>query len=902
MKKLIEWQELEEKPYEPLKCIAQKAAADGCVLLKNENRILPIKKEETISLFGRTQIDYNKSGTGSGGLVRVDKVVNILEGIENNPKLTLNKELVEIYKKWIEKNPFDEGPGWAQEPWCQKEMVPDEQTVIKAREKSDIAVIVLGRTAGEDKDNSADKGSWYLTDEEEALLDIVSRHFEKTAVLLNTGNIIDMKWVEKYDIKTVMYIWQGGQQGGNAVADLLSGDITPNGKLTDTIAKDISCYPGVKNFGNEDCNIYEEDIYVGYRYFETFAPQDVLYPFGYGLSYTDFERKLLKAEDKNGKISIDVSVKNIGSYSGREIVEVYFEAPQGLLGKSKRELCAFAKTKLLLPGETENIHIEFNISQMAAYDDSGITGNKSCYVLEVGEYNIYLGGCVRCAEKVYTYSVNTLTVTEKFTEAMAPERDFEIMHPKALDGGYEVTYKKASKRTVNYDERIKAELPEEIPFTGNKGIKLADVKSGKSTMAEFVGQLSDTDLMCLVRGEGMCSPKVRAGSAGAVGGVTESLAGYGIPLAALHDGPSGIRMDSGEHATSLPNGTAIACTWDTALAEELYENVSIELCTHRIDSLLGPGINIHRVPLNGRNFEYFSEDPYLTGKIAAALIRGMAAYGNSATVKHFAANSQEFHRRDVDSVMSERAAREIYLKGFEYAVKEGGAASLMTSYNPINGHWSANNYELNTVILRNEWGYKGFVVTDWWPRLSVEQSETINLKNLVEAQNDVYMPTADALTHKDNLAEALEKGEITRAQLQRNAVNILSYLAKSHALERFVKFGGKLEKSLAENLEALKTAAEFTDITNDTDIKLHLDSTGKCLFCIEYSSDEPDISQMVISLMINNISAATMTVNGTKGKACVVYRDVSLAFTDADLKVVYPEGLLKINKIEIKKQ
>lgn len=897
-------EKLPSEPYKPLATLCRKAAAEGVVLLKNEGNILPVSDKEVISLFGRTQIDYNKSGTGSGGLVRVEYSINILDGIRNNPKLNLNEELVRIYQDWIEEHPFDKGKGWAQEPWCQKEMVPDESLVIKAREKSDVAVIVIGRAAGEDKDNSAQKGSWFLNDEEEALLKLVTKYFEKTVVLLNVGNIIDMNWVEKYDIKSVMYIWQGGQEGGNAVADLLCGDVTPCGKLADTIARDISLYPGIENFGNPDYNLYVEDIYVGYRYFETFKKEDVLYPFGFGLSYTEFDYNLVKAEEKDGIIRVELEIKNIGKYSGREIAQVYFEAPQGVLGKSARELCAFKKSKLLSPGESEILAFEVIVNNLCAYDDSGITGNKSCYVLESGEYNIYAGKCVRTAEKVYTHNVKELMVIKRCTEVLAPVRNFDVMHPVLKDGKYELTYKPVSKRTVDYRERIEKELPKEIEQCKDKGIKLVDVKNGKNTMEEFVSQLSDCDLMCLLRGEGMCSPKVRPGGQGATGGITESLSSFGIPVATFHDGPSGIRIDSGEEATSIPNGTLIACTWDVEIAEELYAMVSIELCTHNIDSILGPGINIHRVPLNGRNFEYLSEDPYISGKIGAALVRGVEGYNNSATVKHFAANSQEYRRQFVDSVVSERALREIYLKSFELAINEGCTTSVMTSYNPINGIMSLENYELNTVVLRQEWGYKGFVMTDWWPRLSETGTDINykNLKNMVEAQNDVYMVTEDALNNSDNLEELLDSGKISRGQLQRNAVNVLNYLMDSRAFERFVRNGGKLEKSLVEILDKLATVNCITRPENSREYAVTVENPGRYLLEIEYLSDAPKISQMIMSIKINGKNATTITVNGTSGEKKTIYRDVSIAHKDIELSFSYPDKLLMINKCVVLKE
>ena len=448
-----------------------------------------------MSFFGRTQINYIKSGTGSGGLVHTEYVVNIIDGALANPKISVNTELVDIYRAWVKENPFDEGNGWATEPWFQKEYVPDESIVKIAREKSDVAIIVIGRTAGEDRDNAPEKGSWYLTDEEEALLQVVSKYFENTVVLLNVGNIIDMKWVEKYNIKSVMYVWQGGQEGGNAVCDVLSGEVNPSGRLSDTIAQDISDYPSSKNFGGKDFNLYQEDIYVGYRYFETFAPEKVLYPFGFGLSYTEFDINPYSIKTHNDKISAVVIVKNTGNVKGSEVVQVYAEAPQGKLGKAKRSLCAFAKTAVIMPDKSDGILLEFDVNDLASYDDSGITGHKSCYVLEAGEYNIYIGNNVRDAKKAFTFTIDELTVTKHFTEALAPERDFDVLYPT---NNFKPAYRSVSTRTVDYDKRIADNLPETIEYTGDRGIKLVDVKNEKNTIEEFVSQLSDTDLRCIV--------------------------------------------------------------------------------------------------------------------------------------------------------------------------------------------------------------------------------------------------------------------------------------------------------------------------------------------------------------------------------------------------------------------
>lgn len=889
---------LKEKPYAPLADFARKVAAEGCVLLKNENNILPLEAGKTVSFFGRTQIDYNKSGTGSGGLVNTVYETNITDSVLKSGKISVNTELLEIYRNWLKENPFDKGEGWAKEPWCQKEMIPDEDVVKKAREKSETAVIVIGRTAGEDKDNAPEKGSWFLTDEEEALLEVVSKHFDKTAVILNVGNIIDMNWVEKYNIKSVLYVWQGGQEGGRAAADILCGDISPCGKLSDTIAKDISDYPSSKNFGNTEYNLYQEDIYVGYRYFETFAPEKVLYPFGFGLSYTSFEIKTDRISKNNDIIYADVTVTNTGDRCGREVVEIYFEAPQGKLGKSVRELCAFAKTKVLDPEESETLTFELNISDMASYDDSGITGNKSCYVLEEGEYNIYIGKCVRCAEKVFSFNIDSLTVTKKLSEALAPEREFDVMYPAYENGGFVPKYRNVSTRTVDYAQRIKDNLPKTIPYTGDKGIKLLDVKEGKYSMEEFIAQFSDEDLRCIIIGEGMSSPKVRPGSTGAFGGVTPSLNKFGIPVVCVCDGPSGIRLDNGDKATSLPNGTLIACTWDTESAKKLYELISIELSSNSIDSLLGPGMNIHRSPLNGRNFEYMSEDPFLTGKIGAALVQGINTHNNAATIKHFAANSQEFGRHRVVSVISERALREIYLKGFETAVKEGQAKSIMTSYNPLNERYTALNYELNTVILREEWNYQGFVMTDWWPNIKLPDSETINLKEMAEAQNDVYMLSGDALSANTNIQDTLNDGTLTRGQLQRNAMNLLRYIMTTHTFDRFIKNGYKLTESLKDKTDSLEIIYEKGNVANNESMDITYKKSGQHLMCIDYSADSSELSQLVLWIKINEAFTNSITVKGTNGASARAYVDYSTNLTDGTVSLSFPPAV-KINKITV---
>jgi len=810
-----------EKGYDPALYAqtARRAAAEGIVMLRNEGNVLPLPEGDKIALFGRGQFNYYKSGTGSGGLVNTSYVTGIAEALSES-SFVVNERLKGIYEEWLSDNPFDAGMGWAGEPWYQKEMPLTPEIVREAREESDTAVIIIARTAGEDQDNKAEAGSYLLTDLEKDMLCTVCGSFDRTVVLLNVGNIIDMKWVEEYHPTSVLYVWQGGQEGGNGVLDVLSGRVSPSGKLADTIARDIKDYPSTANYGDGERNFYQEDIYVGYRYFETFAQDRVLYPFGFGLSYTSFDlRSAAVSLDDTDRVQICVDVVNTGSASGKEVVQIYCQAPQGMLGKPSRVLCCFAKTKELQPGESQSLALSFPWSVAASYDDSGAAGHKSCWVLEAGEYLFYAGTDVRSAGCVGSVALHQTVVVKELEEACAPVREFTRMKPRtAEDGSVSTIYEPVPLRTVEPSARRKAGLPDNTECTGDLGYKLCDVEKGTVPMEQFLGQLTDKDLCQIVRGEGMCSPKVTSGTAGAFGGVTQRLKDFGIPIACCADGPSGIRMDCGTVAFAMPNGTCLACTFNEALCGELYEWEGMELRKNKIDTLLGPGINIHRNPLNGRNFEYFSEDPLLTGKMAAAQLKGMGRYNVTGTIKHFACNSQEYRRNFVEAVVSERALREIYLKGFEIAVREGGAYSIMTSYNPVNGFWSASNYDLLTTILRKEWGYDGIVMTDWWAKGNDEgePGRVENVSAMVRAQNDLFMVTmsAEENTQKDNSETGLKKGTVTRGEYLRSAANICRYLLRTPAYQRAQGLETELDRELAAF--AAKEANNFGEVVRIT--------------------------------------------------------------------------------------
>ncbi|HIS48258.1 MAG TPA: glycoside hydrolase family 3 protein [Candidatus Scybalocola faecigallinarum] len=770
--------------------LARQAAAEGCVLLKNEDNTLPLAKNTRVSVFGRIAFTYYKSGTGSGGLVNTTYVTGILDALKKQEDILVNEELVSIYEEWIKDHPFNKGAGWGQEPWSQEEMPLTDDIVAKAASASDAALVVIGRTAGEDQDTKVAEGSYLLTKTEEDMLEKVCRSFSKVAVILNVGNIIDMKWVHTYNPGAVLYVWQGGQEGGDGVFDVLTGKVNPCGKLTDTIAWDINDYPSTKNFGDDFENIYQEDIYVGYRYFETFAKDKVMYPFGFGLSYTTFDIQAKSFEEAGDCIKAHVCVTNTGSCKGKEVIQLYVSAPQGILGKPALELKAYDKTKELLPGESQSLCLCISKASLASYDDGGYTGHKSCFVLEAGTYQIYVGNSVRNTVPAGSFSVKETYVTEALEEALAPVKAFDRFKPVVKDGTFTLGSEPAPLRTIQPLSRRDQEKPADIPYTGDAGYKLADVYDGTIDMDTFIAQLSDEDLTYIIRGEGMCSPKVTPGTAGAFGGLTPSLQHFGIPAGCCADGPSGIRMDCGTTAFAMPNGTCLGCTFNIELVQELYQMEGMELRKNKIDTLLGPGINIHRNPLNGRNFEYISEDPYVTGTMAAAQVKGMGYAGVTGTVKHFACNNQEHHRRFSNAVVSERALREIYLKGFEMSVKDGGAYSIMTAYGGINGIWCAGNYDLNTTILRNQWGFKGLVMTDWWAEMN-EEGEKSSFKNtgiMVRSQNDLFMVTQDAENNSmgDTAYEALTQGRTSRGEFQRCAANICHMLMRSPVMDRYL--------------------------------------------------------------------------------------------------------------------
>ncbi len=741
--------------------LLRRAAAEGAVLLKNDG-VLPLS--EKIALFGRAQNDTFYSGYGSGGNVITPYRVSIAEGLKAGG-IPLAASLEEAYRTYSEEHPAEYG-GWGEWPRSLPEMPLTEEQVLSARKETETAVVVIGRAAGEDCDQELKKGSYYLTDREEKMLALVTGHFAHVAVLLNMGNLIDLSFTERYKVGAVLLLWQGGMEAGDACADLLTGKVNPCGKLADTAARAYSDYPTSGNFGNAAYNNYSEDIYVGYRYFSTKAQEKVLFPFGYGLSYTRFHSE---AEYAEGKVKF--CVKNVGERAGREVVQVYVRKPDGLLGNPARELAGFCKTALLRPGEEERGEIAIPPRAFCSYDRLA-----SAYVRCAGEYGIYFGTSSR-AERIASFTLDRVETEERLSRRVAPFRDLET---ETADGR-EVL--RGENRKGELRSEIEAQIPSPFPQNDEKP-HFSAVRKGEVSLGEFVASLTVPELEDLAYGAlKMDSPLGAGGNAGVMGGVSAALRERGVPPLTMTDGPSGIRLKA--KSSLLPIATALACTFDPALTEAVYAAVGEEMKARGSDVLLAPALNLHRDPLCGRNFEYYSEDPFLSGKMAAAAVRGLQSAGVSACPKHFACNNQEFNRSKNDSRLSERALRELYLYGFEICVKEGKPHFLMTSYNSVNGVQAYYHYELVRGILRGEWGFGGCVITDWWMHKGRSRlfKRMKNNPLRVRAGVNVLMPGGGYLGKKKQhggLKKGLDKkGRLTLGELQRNACEVLGAVLKN---------------------------------------------------------------------------------------------------------------------------
>lgn len=781
--------------------IARRAAEEGIVLLKNEEHLLPLKKGSKLALFGSGASRTVKGGTGSGD-VNERKSISIFEGLKDAGfVITTEKwlrEYEEEYKRkrleWKEeilektRSGTDFFTAYSTSPF----QVPAGPEIYTT--DADVAVFVLARNAGEGADRRAEKGDYFLSDEEYMLLSDICDKYEKVILLLNSGGVVDLSFLEKLPkIQAVLTVSQPGQEGGTAVADVISGLVSPGGKLTDTWAVSYNDYPNAGTFSHNNGNIekekYEEGIYVGYRYFDTFEIP-VRYGFGYGLSYASFTINTAWIEtSENGEVRVKVKVRNSSQeFSGKEVVQLYVSLPVGKLEKEFRRLCAFSKTRILAPKEEETIELTFDAQTLASFDES-----RAAWILEPGCYGIYVGSSLGESTLEGILKVKQEKVLAE-TEHICPLRETleELSAPTDK-------VRKRYEALVNNSENVPCFS---YDLVGNHTVRYCyDDKETEDEASRITRELSEDQLISLAVGDPGKGQGSNLGAAGisvpgSAGETSSCAAGQGVKAIALADGPAGLRLSQNyavsdgkvqmlpfeaaiergflydgpelegdiyyQYCTAFPVGTLLAQTWNEELIQEVGNAVGEEMERFKVTLWLAPGMNIHRNPLCGRNFEYYSEDPFLSGKIAAAMTKGVQKHsGCGTTVKHFACNNQEDNRSGSDSILSERTLREIYLRGFEIVIREAQPFAMMTSYNLINGIHAANNYDLCTKAARCEYGFQGLIMTDW---TTTQLSEDCTAAGCIRAGNDLVMPGEPK--DQENIRQALSDGTVSEKELR----------------------------------------------------------------------------------------------------------------------------------------
>ena len=754
------------------KALARRAAAEGIVLLKNDG-VLPLQTRK-IALYGPGSRMTVKGGSGSGD-VHERHSVTIEEGLKNagfefpttlwmdrfksKCDADVNSWRGDLEEKIKKFNPIQTmqmfifiGEHPMPYPACTP-VLPDELT-----DETDTAIYVLSRQAGEGKDRRVEKGDYLLSDVEEESLRLLRKHYKKLILVLNCGSVMDLSIMDEIRIDAVLFYGQGGMEGGNALADILTGKVNPSGRLTDTWGCRYEDYPSADTFGHRNGKLddeeYAEGIYVGYRWFDkqNIKPR---YPFGYGLSYTTFTENVEEVTPDY----VAVTVTNTGDYSGKDVLQLYISKPDGKLDHEKKALAGFVKTKLLAPGESQALQISYQLADIASFDES-----RSAFILEGGMYEIHLND--------------------------------------ALCG------------SILVEERIL----ETLKLIGNdQPTVIAEEVSPK--VKALLGKLTDRDKCKLVTGGGYsisCYNNVM----GAAGRTCTKLLKKGIPNIVLSDGPAGLNVNQSttvmpdgtprypeglpkdwqwgwlnkvgpllkgkpgkgktvyRYMTAWPSETVLAQSWNTELLEEVGCAIGTEMLEIGVSVWLAPGLNIHRNPLCGRNFEYYAEDPLFTGKMASAVTRGVQRQGGvGVSVKHYCCNNQEDNRMGVSANVSQRALREIYLRAFRIAVTEGEPWTVMSSYNRVNGNYVCNSFDFCTRVLRQEWGFKGLVMSDWNATEACSYAEAIN------AGNDLIMPGTPAVTKQ--LEKDLKTGALYRDALNLSAGRVLELIFKSDTCKEF---------------------------------------------------------------------------------------------------------------------
>ena len=835
--------------------ISRELAGECMVLLENDGA-LPLKETGKIALFGNGVRRTVKGGTGSGD-VNSRSIVNVEEGFKNagftvtsGSWLDKQGEMLDKskgeYLEWVKaeakRSSRSEFIIQFDHPYSAPAPVLITEEDCKEAD-TDVAVYVIARNSGEGSDRYNREGDYLLFAEEKKNLEMVAAHFKKTIVILNIGGVMELSGVKAIPgINAILLMGQLGNIGGDALADVVTGKVNPSGKTVDTWAKNYMDYPSSAKFshnGSVHDEEYEDGIYVGYRYFDSFGVEPE-YCFGFGRSYTDFSLQIDGAEAAGDRVQVRATVQNTGSvYAGKEVVQIYYSAPQGRMDKPYQELAAYHKTSLLKPGESEAMILTFAIKEMASYSEA-----DAAWVLEKGDYVIRVGSSagntevaavLTLAEEVKTQIGKNLFPLDIQLKEIKPDTTAaKTAYEKNSEGLGRVYHGSIQSSCIKAEHMVYQGKREEYKTDREKKLTVQDIKNGDCTVEELVAQLTVEEMA------DMCVGTLRAGEGNVVGNASYTVPGAagdtssilkvsrGIKNMILADGPAGLRLqphfkttkegkllpggsvmgDSFEpfdpdinedevdnyyqYCTAIPIGWSLAQSWNTELAEWAGDMIGAEMEQFGVDLWLAPAMNIHRNPLCGRNFEYYSEDPLVSGKIAAAITIGVQKHkGKGTTIKHFAVNNQEDNRYFVNAHVSERALREIYLKGFEIAVKESQPLSIMTSYNLLNGIHTANSYDLLQAMARDEWGFDGTVMTDWFtsqdmpeitgkfqPRYPISSSV-----GCIYAGNDIQMP--GCRKNVDDIVEAVKTGRemdgfrITLADLQFNTANIIRVVLKT---------------------------------------------------------------------------------------------------------------------------
>lgn len=727
---------------------------EGIVLLKNENNALPIAHGASVALFGDAQcvgpkdkddtwfmkgyIPYGYGSETQCGDFEDQPIdpLTALTAAEKNGEISIYHKTSDAFSDALQKG---------------ETYLPTDADVAAAASKAKTAVYFISRWAGESFDLHRD--DWYLHESEIALLRQLTKAFEKVVVVLNTPSVIDTSWaadkIKGVHVDSVLFVGYTGMQGGLGIADVLLGHANPSGKTNDTWAKDITDYPTTAGWDQQH-QAYTEDIFVGYRWFETFDPdyKRVNYEFGYGLSYTTFKIETKNFAFKNGAVTVDAVVTNTGAVPGKEVVQMYVSAPQGKLGKAAKVLCDYAKTTLLVPGKSETLKLTVKMEDLSSFDDLGKTGNPACNVLEAGNYHFLVGNSVRNAAKAGTAKIKKLTVTKKLSSLCPTNLEKRLL----ADGSLETLPKRKAEQNYVHTETPKPNVKKSKVLVGRR---LSEVVFGTLTMEDYLAQWSDKELATFF----VSYDQNQVGCSDAL------CAKFGLNRFSQGDGGNGLCF----MGTTYPCIAILASTWNDALAEAFGLQLGTELYKNNVGMWLGPAVNMHRNPLCGRNLEYYSEDPYLTGRFATIIVKAIQRNGIPVCIKHMCCNEKEAGKIWSDSQVSERALREVYLKPFQMAITEGHAEGIMTSYNIVNGVPTSEYSDMLRGIVRGEWGYEGFITSDWG-----------NCKNQIReinASNNVHTP----FDHCDiNLIyNAIDSGEITRATLEEGAAQILWTLMRS---------------------------------------------------------------------------------------------------------------------------